>query len=1737
MRLITKLWTTLLLLCVAGVANAATEYEVDQKFTTIAELDGKSFAIVDETPTTPTAMGIGISGHGQGWDMYFGTITEAYNSNTCFYKLEAVTTEGLEGNYYLRTYKADGTMYTAWGDASSMGYFNSQKATESCCFALGLSGQNGQDGPNLAVWKIEVSEGKFALKNIGTGQYLHADNLPAKYDDAFYFTFCTLKEKAQTDPLADQKDALTAAIAKGKMINALAYTDATFATLTAKVADGETALAAADATAESLTTATTAINDAITALALKDGFTSLKDVDFGVFDGWGATAKLTQKLDPTWDLFKATGQSYGDPSVNNRADVSAYDKLYVVAVSGTPRILLNRDVADGQWNEDEAQSHLIDNTKGGWSAKYFTTENVIVTVDLKQLTADKGFAHLTAIKSYDNNVISGLYLYKAPAVDPDADTLPIDIQFGSTYNDKSVQNYTSTWTATKDGKTWSLVNFNNNQNGWNSVKCGRKDYTSVASIASPAINAVVKSYVISLTKASNVNSAKLAIMNGENLVGDSINITEKFVAGDVVVPVEGQKGYSYVLIIDNKSAGSNGSVEISKITLAGETIEPIEPTHIANTAETAYTIAKAIELIDAGEALSDTVFVKGIVSKVDEYSEQYKNITYWISDDGTTESAQFECFRGKNINGADFAAIEDVEVGAEVIVKGTLKKYNDTYELNQGNELVSYKAPFKPLFADGKYYVYNVGTQKYLAAGSNWGTHAVVNATGLDYNIKAADGKYTLDSQVSNGGANNFLNGEWNDGAAFGWTIAKVSDGIFTISDGTKFLTAGENGVVTLADDAAAEAAHWTMKTLDERLATLATATTETPVDATFLIQDADFGRNDLRKSAWKMEASNQNLSGGEDGNGTVGNNNAESYHSTFTLSQTLSKAPAGKYKMTAQGFYRQDDNATEDAPVFYANEKTGTFPAKTGSENSMTDAAKSFSAGQYTIDSIDVTVFEDGLLTIGAKGTATHQWVIFDNFRLTYLGNAIDLTEIIASYNKALEDAKAALAAEENAIVTGEERTALTAAIAANENVAQNQDSLTAAVTALSNATSAFTGAKGAYNALATAKTEKAAMTFAYAAADKKAAAEATLTAEATSAADATAKVEAITKAYRVYAESSALLEGVEGAINLTDSIKNPKAENEVNNWTTVLGEGSGGSIGIRDNEPWTDGADNATHKYFDGGNWGAQAWDVTLEQKIALPKGKYQLTVKSRAAGDVAFTLFAGNDSTAMPAIGASNGLFNRGWNDASVEFELTEADSIAIGVRGVTTKQYNWMSFSDFRLMQFPAEVEVAHTWDFTKWSEATVANLKADAAASKLEGWSDVEKQADAEAGNEPTETSKDNCFWAAKTMQATEDGELLANGVAIEELKGLVFLPTGLQTRNLAIAVNYPVALSTYEGGAYLWLGGSDKDYFVIPNVKAGTTIKMGVESHKTSDARGVRLYMSNDGAKGDQLKDPEGNEVAMPKTYEEQSWKVPGEEGVVNIIVNNSNGCHIYFIDAEIGETTVPEDPELEVAEGWHSVIENGNLATDNVANFFIKENGGDPMPAVIVAGAGKNGSRGIVINTPNDPTYDWDAQFFIQANENIPAGYKIHVEFDYMATQEAAFDTQSHAEPGNYIHWYCIDSYTANTEWQHMSKEVEVSAATQDTNGNWNGEWGKACDASEGGKPFKTIGFNLSKVKTATAFHFDNITFWVTDVATGIVNVKNEKNNDVIYNLNGLKVNKAQKGLYIINGKKVVIK
>lgn len=109
---------------------------------------------------------------------------------------------------------------------------------------------------------------------------------------------------------------------------------------------------------------------------------------------------------------------------------------------------------------------------------------------------------------------------------------------------------------------------------------------------------------------------------------------------------------------------------------------------IANTEETAYTVAEAIALVDAGKGLKENVYVKGEVSSIQSTSvSSAGKINFFIDSDA------FEFYGCLNIGGAKFTSLEQVLVGANVVGKGLLTKYNTTYEFATGCELVSYQAP------------------------------------------------------------------------------------------------------------------------------------------------------------------------------------------------------------------------------------------------------------------------------------------------------------------------------------------------------------------------------------------------------------------------------------------------------------------------------------------------------------------------------------------------------------------------------------------------------------------------------------------------------------------------------------------------------------------------------------------------------------------------------------------------------------------------------------------------------------------------------------------------------------------------------------------------------------------------------------------------------------------------------------------------------------------------------------
>jgi len=154
----------------------------DTRFASLAEAEGKTFAIVNETEGKAL---FGSDAQNLGYEDY-STAFDDGNSGFLF-RLEQ---SDVAGGYLLRLITPDNQEYNIWGKP---GYLNAQPLeTGWCCFILGLTKGNGEDFENGAVWNIDYVDGKgFSLKNVGTGKYLK-DAGNANHDEPTHFSFCTL---------------------------------------------------------------------------------------------------------------------------------------------------------------------------------------------------------------------------------------------------------------------------------------------------------------------------------------------------------------------------------------------------------------------------------------------------------------------------------------------------------------------------------------------------------------------------------------------------------------------------------------------------------------------------------------------------------------------------------------------------------------------------------------------------------------------------------------------------------------------------------------------------------------------------------------------------------------------------------------------------------------------------------------------------------------------------------------------------------------------------------------------------------------------------------------------------------------------------------------------------------------------------------------------------------------------------------------------------------------------------------------------------------------------------------------------------------------------------------------------------------------------------------------------------------------------------------------------------------
>ena len=112
-----------------------------------------------------------------------------------------------------------------------------------------------------------------------------------------------------------------------------------------------------------------------------------------------------------------------------------------------------------------------------------------------------------------------------------------------------------------------------------------------------------------------------------------------------------------------------------------------EKVSIKNTPETAYTAAKVKELVDAGEGLSDEVYVKGIISSISSVTPG-GSATYFIKDNVDDEFS-VQVYKGNFLENHAFDTANDIKEGDEVIIYGLITLYQTTYEINSGNYIYS----------------------------------------------------------------------------------------------------------------------------------------------------------------------------------------------------------------------------------------------------------------------------------------------------------------------------------------------------------------------------------------------------------------------------------------------------------------------------------------------------------------------------------------------------------------------------------------------------------------------------------------------------------------------------------------------------------------------------------------------------------------------------------------------------------------------------------------------------------------------------------------------------------------------------------------------------------------------------------------------------------------------------------------------------------------------------------------
>ena len=153
--------------------------------------------------------------------------------------------------------------------------------------------------------------------------------------------------------------------------------------------------------------------------------------------------------------------------------------------------------------------------------------------------------------------------------------------FSSTTMQTSISAYDKTWDNVS-GTTLTLTGFNNNNKGWAYVRCGSKNFASVATIKTKAaLTEKVTKVVVTIDDvldATKVNATYLEVATDaaftQNVQKTTVTIAKGDLAYNVTTPAE---NCFYRLTFDCAQGSSNGLIQISKVDFYYEPVVEPEP--------------------------------------------------------------------------------------------------------------------------------------------------------------------------------------------------------------------------------------------------------------------------------------------------------------------------------------------------------------------------------------------------------------------------------------------------------------------------------------------------------------------------------------------------------------------------------------------------------------------------------------------------------------------------------------------------------------------------------------------------------------------------------------------------------------------------------------------------------------------------------------------------------------------------------------------------------------------------------------------------------------------------------------------------------------------------------------------------------------------------------------------------------------------------------------------------------